>query len=213
MTDNRNYQKELDKILEKLSKENKRPTLLLHSCCAPCSSYCLWYLSRYFDITVLFYNPNISPESEYFLRAEELERLIKEMPGLENVRLIVEKYDHKEFLEKIKGHEKDPERGERCTICYEMRLRKAAEYAKVGGYEYFTTTLSISPYKDARRLVSLGEKIADELGIKYLVSDFKKKEGYKKSIEFSEEYSLYRQDYCGCIFSKTEKENIDKYKK
>lgn len=213
MTDNRNYQKELDKILEKLSKENKRPTLLLHSCCAPCSSYCLWYLSRYFDITVLFYNPNISPESEYFLRAEELERLIKEMPGLENVRLIVEKYDHKEFLEKIKGHEKDPERGERCTICYEMRLRKAAEYAKAGGYEYFTTTLSISPYKDARRLVSLGEKIADELGIKYLVSDFKKKEGYKKSIEFSEEYSLYRQDYCGCIFSKTEKENIDKYKK
>lgn len=213
MTDNRNYQKELDKILEKLSKENKRPTLLLHSCCAPCSSYCLWYLSRYFDITVLFYNPNISPESEYFLRAEELERLIKEMPGLENVRLIVEKYDHKEFLEKIKGHEKDPERGERCTICYEMRLRKAAEYAKAGGYEYFTTTLSISPYKDAGRLVSLGEKIADELGIKYLVSDFKKKEGYKKSIEFSEEYSLYRQDYCGCIFSKTEKENIDKYKK
>lgn len=213
MTDNRNYQKELDKILEKLSKENKRPTLLLHSCCAPCSSYCLWYLSRYFDITVLFYNPNISPESEYFLRAEELERLIKEMPGLENVRLIVEKYDHKEFLEKIKGHEKDPERGERCTICYEMRLRKAAEYAKAGGYEYFTTTLSISPYKDAGRLVSLGEKIADELGIKYLVSDFKKKEGYKKSIEFSEEYSLYRQDYCGCIFSKTEKENINKYKK
>lgn len=213
MTDNRNYQKELDKILEKLSKENKRPTLLLHSCCAPCSSYCLWYLSRYFDITVLFYNPNISPESEYFLRAEELERLIKEMHGLENVRLLVEKYDHKEFLEKIKGHEKDPERGERCTICYEMRLRKAAEYAKAGGYEYFTTTLSISPYKDAGRLVSLGEKIADELGIKYLVSDFKKKEGYKKSIEFSEEYSLYRQDYCGCIFSKTEKENIDKYKK
>lgn len=129
------------------------------------------------------------------------------MPGLNNIELIVEKYDHKEFLDKVKGHEKDPERGERCTICYEQRLRKAAEYAKEGAYDYFTTTLSISPYKDAKRLVELGEKIAAELGIKYLVSDFKKKEGYKKSIEFSEQYSLYRQDYCGCIFSKIEKEN------
>lgn len=201
----RNYQKELDKIIDRLVKENIRPRLLLHSCCAPCSSYCLWYLAKYFDITILFYNPNISPEKEYYIRAKELAGLLNKMPGMSEIKLIVEDYNHKDFLDAVVGHEKDPERGERCTICYEQRLRMAAKYALEGGYDYFTTTLSISPYKDAKRLVDIGERLGKELGVNYLVSDFKKKEGYKKSIEFSEQYNLYRQNYCGCSFSKGDK--------
>lgn len=198
----RNYQKELDKLIERIVKEGSRPKLLLHACCAPCSSYCLEYLSQYFDITILFYNPNISPEEEYNYRVNELKGLIARMPGVSEIKVIVEKYDYNEFLNRIKGLEGEPERGSRCTICYRLRLEKAAEYAKVNGFDYFTTSLSISPYKDADRLVAIGEELGNGLGIPYLVSDFKKKNGYKRSIELSEEYNLYRQDYCGCEFSK-----------
>ncbi len=196
----RNYQKELDKTIERLGTH--RPKLLLHACCAPCSSYCLEYLSRYFEITIYYYNPNISPESEFVHRVDELNSLIERMPLPESVDVSVPEYNHKEFLEMVKGLEKEPERGERCTVCYRMRLDKSAEYARKNGYDYFTTTLSISPYKDADRLVNIGEELAEKYEIPYLVSDFKKKNGYKRSIELSEEYGLYRQDYCGCAFSK-----------
>ncbi len=200
----RNYQKELEKIIDGISAENVKPSLLLHSCCAPCSSYCLEYLNRFFDITLYFYNPNIFPEDEYVYRAEELEGLLKKM-RLENISIVREEYDSREFFDKIKGLEKEPERGKRCTVCYRLRLEKAAEYAEKNGFDYFTTTLSISPYKDADRLVSIGEKLAEGRNVKYLISDFKKKNGYKRSIELSSEYDLYRQDYCGCIYSKNEK--------
>lgn len=200
----RNYQKELEKIIDGISAENVKPSLLLHSCCAPCSSYCLEYLNRFFDITLYFYNPNIFPEDEYVYRAEELEGLLKKM-RLENISIFREEYDSREFFDKIKGLEKEPERGKRCTVCYRLRLEKAAEYAEKNGFDYFTTTLSISPYKDADRLVSIGEKLAEGRNVKYLISDFKKKNGYKRSIELSSEYDLYRQDYCGCIYSKNEK--------
>ena len=196
----RNYQKELDKIVERLGA--KRPKLLLHACCAPCSSYCLEYLSRYFDITIYYYNPNISPESEFVHRVDELKSLLERMPLPEEIGVFVPEYNHREYLEQVKGLEKEPERGERCTVCYRMRLEKSAEYAKKNGFDYFTTTLSISPYKDADRLVSIGEELAKKYDVPYLVSDFKKKNGYKRSIELSEEYGLYRQDYCGCTFSK-----------
>lgn len=196
----RNYQRELDKIIERLGP--KRPKLLLHACCAPCSSYCLEYLSTFFDITIYYYNPNISPESEFVHRVDELNSLLERMPLPEGISVMVPDYNHKEFLEMVKGLEKEPERGERCTVCYRMRLERSAKYAKENGFDYFTTTLSISPYKDADRLVSIGEELAKKYDIPYLVSDFKKKNGYKRSIELSEEYGLYRQDYCGCAFSK-----------
>lgn len=198
----RNYQKELDRLIEELVKSESRPKLLLHACCAPCSSYCMEYLSKYFDITILFYNPNISPREEYESRAAELVRLTKCMPGMSEIKVITESYNHNEFLEKVRGLEKEPERGSRCTVCYRLRLERAAEYAKKQHFDYFATTLSISPYKDAERLVSIGEELGRLYGIPYLVSDFKKKNGYKRSIELSEEYQLYRQNYCGCSFSK-----------
>lgn len=201
----RNYQKELDKLLEKQVELGVKPKLLLHACCAPCSSYCLEYLSQYFEITILFYNPNISPKEEYDKRAAELKSLLKRMPQTEGVSLKVEEYNHDLFLDGVKGLEKEPERGNRCTICYRMRLEKAAEYAKAHGFDYFTTTLSISPYKDADRLVAIGEELEKIYGVPYLTSDFKKKNGYKRSIELSELYGLYRQNYCGCSFSKTGK--------
>ncbi|MGN0165192.1 MAG: epoxyqueuosine reductase QueH [Lachnospiraceae bacterium] len=198
----RNYQKELDRLIEEKSRQGEKPKLLLHACCAPCSSYCLEYLSQYFDITLFFYNPNISPEEEYNYRAAELKNLVSKMPCANGIEVIVEKYDYNEFLQKIAGYENEPERGSRCSICYRLRLEKAAELAKSRGFDYFTTTLSISPYKDADRLVKIGEELGKQLGIPYLVSDFKKKNGYKRSIELSEEYNLYRQSYCGCSFSK-----------
>lgn len=203
----RNYQKELDDIIGLLKLKNQRPSLLLHACCAPCSSYTLEYLSNYFDITVLFYNPNISPKAEYDYRVSELERLIREMPLASEVKLVSLPYDASEFYEAVKGLESEPERGGRCTVCYRLRLRRAAEYAAEQGFDYFCTTLSISPYKDADRLVTIGEELAGIVGVSYLVSDFKKKNGYKRSIELSEEYKLYRQDYCGCEYSKKKKDD------
>ena len=194
-----NYQKKLDEIISSL---DGRPKLLLHACCAPCSSYVLEYLTKHFDITVFFYNPNISPQSEYDKRSAEAVRLIKEMPVSGRVTFLEGKYEPERFFEMAKGMEDLPEGGERCFRCYELRMRKCAETAKDGGFDYFTTTLSISPHKNAQKLNEIGEKLERELGIKYLYADFKKKEGYKRSIQLSAEYGLYRQNYCGCVFSK-----------
>ena len=199
-----NYQKVLDQLTDQLKGKNEVPKLLLHSCCAPCSSYCLEYLSEYFEITVLYYNPNIYPKEEYDKRVEEQARLIREMPFKHPVRLIEGKFEPEKFFEMAKGLENVKEGGERCFKCYKMRLEKTAEYAAKKGFDYFTTTLSISPYKNAQKLNEIGEIISLEKNIKYLHSDFKKKNGYRRSIELSDIYGLYRQDYCGCIFSKIE---------
>ena len=196
-----NYQKELDKLIDHLQKEEKVPTLLLHSCCAPCSSYVLEYLSSYFKITVLYYNPNIYPESEYSKRIIEQQTLIGEMDTKYPVQFIAGGYDKEKLYEMAKGLEKVKEGGVRCFKCYELRLRETAEIAKEGGYDYFTTTLSISPLKNAAKLNEIGLKLAEEYGVSYLTSDFKKKNGYKRSVELSAQYGLYRQDYCGCEFS------------
>lgn len=196
-----NYQKELDKLIDHLQKEEKVPTLLLHSCCAPCSSYVLEYLSSYFKITVLYYNPNIYPESEYSKRIIEQQTLIGEMDTKYPVQFIAGGYDKEKFYEMANGLEKVKEGGVRCFKCYELRLRETAEIAKEGGYDYFTTTLSISPLKNAAKLNEIGLKLAEEYGVSYLTSDFKKKNGYKRSVELSAQYGLYRQDYCGCEFS------------
>jgi len=201
-----NYQKWLDHELEQIINRQAKPRLLLHVCCAPCSSYVLEYLSRYFFITVLFYNPNISPAAEYDYRAAELERLIHEMPLDTPVTYSVAHYDPSEFAVIAKGREHLPESGERCTDCYRLRLTEAARAAKEGGYDYFTTTLSISPLKDAERLNAIGAELSAQYGVPYLYSDFKKREGYKRSIQLSAEYGLYRQDYCGCIYSKRDAE-------
>ncbi|MBQ9768468.1 MAG: epoxyqueuosine reductase QueH [Lachnospiraceae bacterium] len=201
-----NYQKILDDTIATKQKEGVVPKLLLHSCCAPCSSYVLEYLSQYFEITVLYYNPNISPASEYAARVAEQERLIKEFPAKYPISFLAGAYHPEEFYAAVKGLEDCPEGGKRCTICFELRLREAAEAAVSGGFDYFTTTLSISPLKDAERLNSIGKALAEEYGVAYLYSDFKKKNGYKRSTELSAQYGLYRQNYCGCVFSKEEQE-------
>jgi len=201
-----NYQIILDKELKKIADSGKRPQLLLHACCAPCSSYVLEYLSQYFDITVLFYNPNISPAHEFELRANEIRRFIRELPTEYPISLVMGRYDTAEFAAISKGREHLPEGGERCTECFRLRLRESAKVAKEGGYDYFTTTLSISPLKDAARLNEIGGQLATEFGVPYLFSDFKKRDGYKRSIQLSAEYDLYRQDYCGCIYSKRDSE-------
>ena len=196
-----NYQKELDKKVEQLQKEGRVPTLLLHSCCAPCSSYVLEYLSQYFAITVFYYNPNIAPESEYTKRILEQQTLIEQMPAKYKVSFLAGNYDAEKFYQMAKGMEDLKEGGERCFGCYELRLRESARIAKEGGFDYFTTTLTISPLKKAEKLNEIGIRVGEEYGISYLPSDFKKRNGYKRSIELSKEYGLYRQDYCGCAFS------------
>ncbi len=195
-----NYQIELDKTIKQITDKNIRPRLLLHSCCAPCSSYVLEYLTKYFDITVFFYNPNISPEPEYQHRVNEIKRLIKEMCPY--VEFIEGKYEPERFYEMSKGLENEPERGARCLKCYRMRIEESAIAAKNGGFDYFTTTLSISPQKDSAALNAIGKAVSDIYGVDYLYSDFKKKNGYKRSIELSAKYSLYRQNFCGCIYSR-----------
>ena len=199
---NRNYQKELDRLLDDLAGAEKVPTLLLHSCCAPCSSYVLAYLSPFFRITDLYYNPNIEPFAEYEKRADELERLIREMPLPNPVSFIRAPYDPAVFHEAVKGMEDLPEGGERCFKCYELRMREAAKMARDGGFDYFTTTLSISPLKNARKINEIGERLEAVYHVRHLPSDFKKKNGYARSVELSGEYGLYRQNFCGCIFSK-----------
>ena len=196
-----NYQKELDKVVENCVRENRVPTLLLHSCCAPCSSYTLEYLSEYFKITVFYYNPNIYPAEEYEKRAQEQKRFIGELPVRHPVSFIEGAYDTERFYAMARGLESAPEGGERCFKCYELRLREAAALAKEMGFDYFTTTLTISPMKNAGKLNEIGEALAKEYGIAHLPSDFKKKNGYKRSIELSAQYGLYRQNYCGCVFS------------
>ncbi|MCI5924097.1 MAG: epoxyqueuosine reductase QueH [Oscillospiraceae bacterium] len=208
----RNVQKELDALLEKLPKD-KPPRLLLHACCAPCSSYVLEYLSQYFFITLLFYNPNISPQTEYEKRYAELLRLVKEQPHRFPVSVVPCGYDPESFFSAVHGLESLPEGGARCAVCYRMRLEAAARAAKDGGFDYFTTTLSISPLKDAEKLNAIGAELSGEYGVPYLYSDFKKKEGYKRSVALSREYGLYRQNYCGCIFSKQEAERREEQKR
>ena len=203
---NRNYQKELDKLLAELEAEGRTPRLFLHSCCAPCSSYVLEYLSRYFEITVFFYNPNISPAEEYEKRVEEIRRMIGEMKFVHPVKLIEGEYDPQVFFCMAKGMEDVPEGGERCFGCYRLRMEEAARLAKEGNYDYFTTTLSISPLKNAQKINEIGEELSKTYKVPHLPSDFKKKNGYKRSIELSGKYGLYRQDYCGCVFSKRERE-------
>ena len=197
----RNYQKELEEKIAFHSSRGEVPTLLLHSCCAPCSSYVLEYLSKYFRITVLYYNPNIYPAQEYAHRIEEQQRFIREFPMEHPASFIEGNYDTDRFYAMAKGMEDLPEGGARCFACYELRLREAAAYAKRLGLAYFTTTLSISPMKDAQKLNEIGRQLAQEYGIAYLYSDFKKKNGYLRSTQISKEYGMYRQDYCGCIFS------------
>jgi hypothetical protein len=201
----RNYQKELEQKMEALQKEQKVPVLLLHSCCAPCSSYCLEYLSRYFRILLFYYNPNISPREEYEKRAAEQKRLVEAMETTYPVTFLEGPYEPERYAALVKGLEEEPEGGSRCRICFAMRLAKAAQAAKEQGAEYFTTTLSISPQKSASLLNTIGEQEAEKAGVSYLPSDFKKKDGYRRSVELSKEYGLYRQDFCGCIHSKRER--------
>ncbi|HIZ81849.1 MAG TPA: epoxyqueuosine reductase QueH [Candidatus Mediterraneibacter pullistercoris] len=196
-----NYQKELDKLMKQFESEGQVPSLLLHSCCAPCSSYVLEYLSEYFKITVFYYNPNIYPESEYTKRIMEQQKLIRDMKFRYPVSFLAGKYDKDKFYEMAAGMEHLKEGGARCMKCFELRLSETARQASAGGFDYFTTTLSISPVKNAQKLNEIGIRVGEEYGVKYLASDFKKKNGYKRSIELSKEYGLYRQDYCGCEFS------------
>ncbi|MEE1124333.1 MAG: epoxyqueuosine reductase QueH [Acutalibacteraceae bacterium] len=208
---NINYQKILDKELDRIQSNNITPTLLLHSCCAPCSSYVIEYLSKYFKITVFYYNPNISPDNEYRYRANEQKRLIESMPLENPVEFLEGEYIPDDFFDISKGLENEPEGGARCAKCFNLRLSKTAETAKQGNYDYFTTTLTISPLKNAKLINNIGIELSKKYDVPYLQSDFKKKNGYKRSIVLSKEYNLYRQNYCGCIFSKndTDTENSD----
>ena len=193
-----NYAREMEAVLRTL--EGRRPRLLLHACCGPCSSAVLEQLSQYFDITILYYNPNIWPAEEYHRREEELERFVAQAHPL-GVTVVEDRYDPQEFYDAARGLEDEPERGARCTACYRLRMRRAAQYAAEHGFDWFTTTLSISPHKDAARINQIGQELAAEYGVPPLPSDFKKKNGYLRSLQLSAEYGLYRQDYCGCVFS------------
>lgn len=199
---NRNFQKELDKLIEGL---DSKPKLLLHSCCAPCSSYCLEYLANYFHIVDFFYNPNIAPEEEYYKRSRELRRLIEELDIEDDIEFIEGKYEPDKFYEMAKGLENVEEGGERCFKCYRLRMEEAARIAGEIGADFFTTTLSISPLKNAQKINEIGEELAEIYSVRHLPSDFKKKEGYKRSIELSAEHNLYRQNYCGCVYSRRDK--------
>lgn len=201
-----NYQKRMEEIIAKECGAYV-PKLLLHSCCAPCSSWCLQVLSEHFAVTVFYYNPNIYPEEEYFMRVKEQERFLSEFPTKHPVSFIEGNYDTESFYAMAKGLEEVPEGGERCFRCYELRLRESARIAKEKGYDFFTTTLSISPLKNAEKLNEIGLALEKEYGVRYLCSDFKKKEGYKKSTEISKEYHMYRQYYCGCVYSKRERDH------
>ncbi len=195
---NKNYQRVMEEILKNVNGQ----TLLLHSCCAPCSSYVIEILSNYFQITVFYYNPNISPFIEYQKRVEEQKKFIKSLKTKYKVKFIESDYDHENYLKLVEGLETVKEGGVRCFKCYEQRLEKTAIFAKKEGFDYFCTTLSVSPYKNAQKLNEIGEILEQKYQVKYLYSDFKKNNGYKRSIELSKTYNLYRQDYCGCKFSK-----------
>ncbi len=196
-----NYQKRMEEMIGQYCSGEEVPRLLLHSCCAPCSSYCLKCLAEYFSVTVFYYNPNIYPPEEYALRAREQERFIREFPVRHPVSFVEGAYDTGRFYETVRGMEELPEGQERCFACYRLRLGEAAAYAKEHGFAFFTTTLSISPMKNAQKLNEIGAELEQEYGVRYLFSDFKKKDGYKKSTELSRQYGMYRQDYCGCVYS------------
>lgn len=209
----KNYDKLLSDLIVKNSELNVVPSVLLHSCCAPCSSYVIEYLSNYFYITILYYNPNISPYDEYLKRKMEQIKLINNMKTKYKVNIIDCDYDNDLYENAIKGYEMEPERGSRCSICFNLRLEKAAMIAKDNKYDYFATTLTLSPYKNSKLINEIGFKLENKYNIKYLASDFKKRNGYKRSIELSFEYNLYRQDYCGCKYSKRDRDNYKKTKK
>lgn len=202
----RNYQRELEEIIKKKQADGQVPKLLLHSCCAPCSSYVIEYLSSYFKILVFYYNPNLYPDEEYEKRVKEQMRFIQAFPAKHPVEFLSGDFEKERFYEAVKGLEQEPEGGARCFACYRLRLTETARTAKRLGMDYFTTTLSISPLKNAVKLNEIGEELAEEYGVAYLPSDFKKKNGYHRSVELSKEYGMYRQDYCGCIFSYQRKE-------
>lgn len=203
----RNYQRELDGIIAGLDNV---PRLLLHSCCAPCSSYVLEYLSRYFSITVFYFNPNIYPRDEFFKRLDEQKRFISLFPAKNKISFTEIGFHDEMFYNAVRGLENIREGGERCFECYRLRLEETARLAAREGYDYFTTTLSISPYKNAEKLNEIGVELAEKYNVKYLVSDFKKKNGYRRSCDISREYGMYRQNYCGCVFSMRERENAVK---
>lgn len=198
-----NYQKKMEDILSSLTN---KPTLLLHSCCAPCSSYVLECLRPHFHIIDFYYNPNIEPESEYIKRADELKRFLTQTDPDKTVSFIQAPYEPEKFRNRIRGLEQIPEGGARCFACYALRLEESAKKAQELHCDYFTTTLSISPYKNAEKLNQIGQQLQEKYQVKYLFSDFKKKNGYLRSIELSQQYNLYRQPYCGCIFSRQEQE-------
>ena len=202
----RNYSKELERLIQQFQREERVPRLLLHVCCAPCSSAVLEYLSQYFAITLLYYNPNISPREEYDKREAELKRLVSEMEFVHPVDLLPCDYDGQAFVEAARGLEGEPEGGARCEACFRLRLEYAAQEAARLHFDYYTTTLTISPMKNAPLLNQLGEEMGGKYGVAHLPSDFKKKNGYKRSVELSKEFGLYRQDYCGCAFSKAQRE-------
>lgn len=203
---NQNYQKILEQTIQKNEENGRVPTLLLHSCCAPCSSYCLEYLSNHFRITVYYYNPNIYPEEEYAKRTVEQQEFIRKLPAKYPISFLEGVYEKEKFYEMARGLEDVKEGGERCFRCYELRLREAAKVAREHKMDYFTTTLSISPLKNAAKLNEIGAALEKEYGISYLYSDFKKKNGYKRSVELSKEYGMYRQYYCGCVYSKNQRD-------
>ena len=206
----RNYQRELEAVIKENESKSRVPRLLLHSCCAPCSSYVLEYLSDYFEITVFYYNPNVSPAEEYEKRAAEQQHLIDRLPAKHPITLVVGEYEPQRFYEVSRGLEQVPEGGERCFRCYHLRLEEAAKMAAEGGFDYFATTLTISPLKNAQKLNEIGEELSEIYKVEHLPSDFKKKNGYKRSVELSAEYGLYRQNYCGCVFSKREQEERER---
>lgn len=208
-----NYHNIFKQQLEKIDKMDKKPTLLLHVCCAPCSSGCLEMLTNHFSVKVLFYNPNISPKSEFLKRDAELKKFVKENESLKNVEIIECDYESEKFKQISCGLEKEQEGGRRCERCFRLRLDKTAQICKKLNFDFFTTTLTISPLKNSQILNQIGLDVAKEYNVNFLASDFKKEDGYKKSIENSKKYNLYRQDYCGCIYSKLERENFKKLEK
>lgn len=199
---NRNFQRELDALIEKNNKEGYRPKLMLHACCACCASYVLEYLSQHFEIYLLYYNPNITQQSEYDYRYSELVRLVEQMPLKGKVTIVDSDYTPQMYVKAVEGLEQEREGGSRCAVCFDMRLKYTAKKADEYGCDYFATTLTISPLKNSSIINSIGERVGNESDAEYLATDFKKKNGYKRSIELSREYNLYRQNYCGCEFSK-----------
>lgn len=206
-----NYQKWLSALLADLNEHKIKPKLLLHACCAPCSTHCLMSLNKFFDITILFYNPNIFPSLEYDRRLQELHSFLSKIKS--NIKVLEFGHNNLDYTSKIKGFENEKEGGKRCELCFYLRLNKTGEIAKEYGFDYFTTSLTISPYKNSQLLNKIGKEMEEKYGVKYLFSDFKKDDGYKKSIILSKQFDLYRQDYCGCIYSKNEHDEKIKSKK